>query len=159
MFDILVYIFETYAQPDTFPGTRALARKLTAVGFEQEEISAALEWLSGLEGEGVAHHEPRQVQLAGSAALRVYTAREQLRLPTECRGFLSFLENVGAIDGRLRETIIERALALRDTTVPLGKLKIVALIVLWRRHPAIETIDPLLLEELLWDHEEAPVVH
>jgi hypothetical protein len=41
MIDILVYLFENYP-PDACPEPAALARKLTAAGFETEEISAAL---------------------------------------------------------------------------------------------------------------------
>ena len=58
MFDILVYLFENYVHADACPEPAQLARKLTAAGFEEEEIAEALDWLSGLrqlsDGEGPA---------------------------------------------------------------------------------------------------------
>jgi Smg protein len=160
MFDILVYLFEMYAQhgggPEV-PAPGVLMRKLSAVGFEQEDISAALEWLSGLEN--FAGEDASRSRLADTQATRIYSMREMARLPVECRGFLAFLEDTEVIDGMLRELIIERAMALRDLNVPLDKLKIIVLMVLWRRHPTMEALDGLLLEELLSAENALPVLH
>lgn len=149
MFDILVYLFETYAQPGAFPETEVLARKLSAIGFEHDDIAAALEWLSGLENLG----ESGLCNASGASAQRVYCSVELAKLPVECRSFLYFLENAGAIDGILREMIVESAMALREASVPLDKLKIIVLMVLWRRH---EPVDMLLLEELLSAEDDQP---
>jgi len=151
MFDILVYLFETYYQPGACPAPSVLARKLSAAGFEQEDISAALEWLSGLE-----HLAEEEGLSAGPRSLRLYCSTELAKLPVQCRGFLSFLENAGAIDAILREMIIERAMVLREPTVSLGKLKIIVLMVMWRRHHAVDT---LLLEELLSEEDDQPYMH
>jgi Smg protein len=48
MFDVLVYLYETYYRPDACPDADALIKKLSAVGFEQDEISKALGWLTDL---------------------------------------------------------------------------------------------------------------
>ena len=157
MFDILVYLFETYAQPGAFPESTVLARKLSAIGFEQEDISAALEWLSGLEN--LSEGDYQHYQAAGALSMRLYCDKELAKLPAECRGFLHFLENAGAIDGVLREMIVERAMVLREASVPLSKLKIIVLMVLWRRHQSIESLDGLLLEELLSAEDSLPFVH
>lgn len=151
MFDILVYLFETYTQPGACPESAVLARKLSAVGFEQEDISAALEWLSGLESLADVKR-----LAAGPRSLRLYCAAELAKLPAECRGFLCFLENADAIDPVLREMIIERAMVLREPLISLDKLKIIVLMVLWRRH---ESLDTLLLEELLSADDDLPFVH
>ncbi len=157
MFDILVYLFETYAQPGSFPESSVLARKLSAIGFEEDDISAALEWLSGLENLDATDY--RHYQAAGAQSMRFYCDKELAKLPVECRGFLHFLESAGAIDGVLREMIVERAMVLRAASVPLSKLKIIVLMVLWRRHPSIESVDALLLEELLSAEDSLPFVH
>ena len=105
MFDILVYLFENYVHADACPEPAQLARKLTAAGFEEEEISEALDWLSGLrqlsDGE-------RPAQVARPGSLRVYADDELVRLGVECRGFLQFLENAGILDAECREMIVER---------------------------------------------------
>ncbi len=151
MLDILVYLFETYTQPSACPESAVLARKLSAIGFEQEDIAAALEWLSGLES---LAFEQRLAILSGSQ--RLYCAVELAKLPTECRGFLCFLENSSVIDAVLREMIIERAMVLREQQVSLDKLKIIVLMVLWRRH---QSLDTLMLEELLSADHHSSFVH
>lgn len=155
MFDILVYLFETYPVMDQFPASAVLVRKLSAVGFEQAEISAALNWLSKLE-KRVA--DP-SLLAASSPSVRLLDSREEARLSLECRSFLLFLENAQAIDSRLREVILEQALLLADETISLAKLKIITLMVLWRHQPQIEAINSLLLEELLVADESPLPVH
>ena len=48
MFDVLVYLYENYWRPDACPEPKQLSRKLSAVGFEPDEINEALRWLDGL---------------------------------------------------------------------------------------------------------------
>ena len=48
MFDVLVYLYETYWRPDACPDPAQLQRKLTAMGFERDDIQDALTWLDGL---------------------------------------------------------------------------------------------------------------
>ena len=140
MIDILVYLFENYL-PDACPEPAVLARKLSAAGFGNDDISAALSWLDGLAGE-----EGDRCRNPAAGAMRVYDDEEQERLPAACRGFISFLEQHDAVDTRLREAIIERALALPDAEVSLDRLKVIVLAVIWRyRHE----VDALILEELL----------
>ena len=157
MFDILVYLFENYAGPGVFPEMSVLTRKLTAVGFEEEEVSAALEWLAGLGETAACAGETNPP--ATSRSLRVYTGGELAHLPVECRSFLLYLEELGAIDVARREEIIEGALALEDDDVSLAQLKIIALMVLWRQHSSIESLDALLLEELLSANDEPATLH
>ncbi len=144
MIDILVYLFENY-QPDACPAPAVLTKKLTAAGFAADDISAALNWLDGLGG-----GENLLPMSQSSHAIRIYSASEQDKLSLEARGFLVFLEQADAIDAVLRETIIERALALPGESVSVDRLKVIVLAVIWRRQHAI---DALILEELLADDE------
>ncbi|MEY2791751.1 MAG: hypothetical protein RL295_1916, partial [Pseudomonadota bacterium] len=48
MFDVLVYVYEHYWRGDVCPELPLLGRKLSAAGFDAEEIQQALSWLSGL---------------------------------------------------------------------------------------------------------------
>jgi Smg protein len=148
MFDILVYLFENYVHADACPEPAQLARKLTAAGFEEDEITEALEWLSGLrqlsDGERPAH-------FARAGSLRIYGEDEQVRLGVECRGFLLFLENAGILDSECREMIVERALALGETEIELENLKVIVLMVLWQQD---RPINGLILDELLNESDE-----
>lgn len=152
MFDILVYLFENYL-PEACPEPEVLARKLSAMGFEEEDISEALDWLAGLQANsGQASETIDTAEILGiRPSIRVYTDDEQVALPTDCRGFLTFLEQAGALPPLLRERVIERALAVTEATLTLSRLKVIVLMVMWRHQHSLDT---LLLEELLAAGEE-----
>jgi Smg protein len=154
MFDILVYLFENYIRAGACPASEQLARKLSAAGFEDDEITEALEWLSGLREFGDASP---LVRLPQADSVRIYADAEQAQLDTECRGFLAFLENAGALDATTRERIIERTTALAGLNVNLHRFKVVVLMVMWQQEQAL---DSLILDELLSDEaeDEVPVL-
>jgi Smg protein len=143
MIDILVYLFENYL-PDACPPSAVLAKKLSAAGFENQDISAALTWLEGLAGLPGEHGVPCRAARLNS--MRIFDEREIERLSLESRGFISFLEHNAALSPELREAVIERALALPDAVVGLDRLKVIVLAVIWRYR---YEIDALILEELL----------
>ncbi|MCC4114507.1 DUF494 domain-containing protein [Aromatoleum toluclasticum] len=155
MFDILVYLFENYVHATACPEIDQLARKLSAAGFEEDEITEALDWLSGLRS--ISDASPLATTPA-PGAFRIYAAEEEARLGTECRGFLAFLENAGALDAGTREIIIERTLALNGVTASLARLKVIVLMVLWQRELPL---DSLIVDELLGEEgeESAPLPH
>jgi Smg protein len=155
LFDILVYLFESYVHADACPESEQLARKLAAAGFEDEEISEALEWLAGLRR--VA--DEIQPAIAPAAdSVRIYAESECAQLSPACRGFIAFLENSGVLDGADRELIIERAMALDGFTITLDRLKVIVLMVLWQRE---QPMDTLVVDELLTEDDEdfRPVLH
>jgi Smg protein len=153
MFDILVYLFENYYTPEACPEADVLAHKLAAAGFEHEDIDEALGWLYGL-----AQTTEQCVQMAEMSqgdSLRVFTDLEYQSLGTQAIGFITFLENSGVLPPALREILIERAEATAEAPIPLEKLKIIALMVLWSQEVEV---DHLVLEELL-THDSARLSH
>jgi Smg protein len=157
MFDILVYVFENYL-PGACPEPGALARKLSSVGFDEDEISDALQWLEGLEQ---AQSESRLRQLPHARSHRLFADDELSRLPPDCRGFLAFLETAGAIDAATREMIVERAMAIDgddNASISLAKFKVIVLMVMWRRELSL---DNLVFEDLLAedDEDDPPLMH
>ena len=146
MFDILVYLFETYYTPQACPEADVLAHKLAAVGFEHEDINDALGWLHGL-----AQTTEQCGELAKSPhgdSRRIFTHDEYQTLGTEAIGFITFLENSGVLPTALREILIERAQATTESPMSLEKIKIIALMVLWSQEAEV---DHLVFEELLTD--------
>lgn len=127
MFDILVYLYETYYRPDACPEPAALARKLLAVGFDDDEISEALVWLTDL----TAMAGTVQALTAQSTGIRHYAAQEIEVLGIAATGFIQFLESARVLSPLQREIVIERALALDEAPVTLGKLKVIVLMLLW----------------------------
>ncbi len=148
MFDILVYLFENYYHTDLYPDRDALARKLTAAGFEHDDISDALAWLQGL---SAAKESALPASFASSTSFRAFAESESAKLGIDGLGFLAFLESASVLTPLLREIIIERAMALGEDRVGLEKLKVIVLMVLWSQQHAI---DSLVLEELLSDRAQ-----
>lgn len=150
MFDVLVYVYENYWRPDACPASGLLARKLSAVGFEQDEISEALAWLAGLNS--ASQHA---VLGPSSSSSRVYTADELERLGPDALGFLQFLESAGVLVSAARELVLDRVLALPAGPVALDDFKILLLMVFWGMG---EEPDALILDELFVDDADR-VVH
>ncbi len=147
MFDILVYLYETYYRPDACPEPAALARKLSAVGFDDMEISEALVWLTDLN----AITGAEQASTAASTGIRYYVEEERDVLGTQAIGFIQFLESAQVLSPLQREIVIERALALNEVPVSLGKLKIIVLLVLWSQG---KEPDALMFDDLFGSDED-----
>jgi Smg protein len=150
MYDVLVYLYENYWRPDACPDHAQLTRKLTAVGFENDEIEEALHWLDGLasSADGYAGRQ-------GPGSLRVYSVAEQDHLGDGAIGFISFLESAGVLPPPMREMVIDRAMAVDGSPVSLDDLKVVVLMVFWSLG---EEPDALILDELFVDDEDR-IVH
>jgi len=146
MFDVLVYLYENYWRPDACPEHDQLARKLTAVGFESDEIEEALNWLDGLASAAQAH-----VGSQAARSMRVYSPAEQEHLGEHCIGFVSFLESAGVLPPPMREMVLDRAAAIPGAPVDLEDLKIIVLMVFWSLG---EEPDALILDELFVDEED-----
>jgi Smg protein len=140
MFDILLYLYDTYLLSEHFPDPAHLSRKLSAAGFEDDAIDEALDWLAALDDLHDDDETGRQ------PAMRVYNAHEVGRLAVEGRGFLLFLEGSGLLPLHAREWIIDRALALNDAEVSSDRIKWIALLALWKLKGAG---DVLWLEDLV----------
>ncbi len=142
MFDILMYLFESYFNAGSYPDPDKLSIKLSAAGFEDEDISRALSWLSGLD-QLTQNDYPISINEGG---LRSYAELETQSISTEGLHFVSFWEHNKMITPVEREMIIDRAVAFGRKNLPLDKVKLIALMVLWNQH---DELDPLLVEDLL----------
>jgi len=140
MFDVLVYLYENYWRPDACPDHRQLSRKLSAVGFESDEIQEALTWLDGL-----ASSAESSAGVQRPDSLRVYSEAERELLGDESVGFISFLESAGVLPPPMREMVLDRATAVGGGPIDLDDLKIIVLMVFWSLG---EEPDALILDEL-----------
>ncbi|HEV8313373.1 MAG TPA: DUF494 domain-containing protein [Burkholderiaceae bacterium] len=146
MFDVLVYLYENYWRPDACPDHAQLTRKLSAVGFESDEIQEALSWLDGLATAAESYSGQQS-----ASSLRVYSLAEQELLGEESIGFISFLESAGVLPPPMREMVIDRAMAIGVGRLDLEDLKIIVLMVFWSLG---EEPDALILDELFVDPED-----
>ena len=157
MFEVLVFVYENYWRGDACPELHQLERKLSAHGFEPDEIHDALVWLDGLNvaAQNIClpvEPEPEWAPQQSATSMRVFSVSEQDRLGAACLGFISFLEGSGVLPPALREIVVDRAMAAGiDGEMPLDALKIIVLMVYWRfgHEP-----DALILDELCDDTED-----
>jgi Smg protein len=155
MFQVLAFVYENYDPGESCPEPAHLQRKLSAVGFESDEIGDALDWLKGLDGAAQPTPELPWLMQPQPGSIRIYPRHEQQHLGLEALGFLSFLEGAAQMSPQLREVVIERAMAAPGGPVSLEDLKIIVLMVYWRMG---QEPDALLLDELCGDDTER-VVH
>lgn len=146
MFDVLVYLYEHYWRPDACPDTGLLARKLSAVGFEADEISEALTWLNALQAmsdDAALEQSPDSV--------RVFSNAELDHLGSRALGFLQFLVSAGVLSSRQREIVLDRVMAVAGDPIDLEDLKIIVLMLFWSlgKEP-----DALILDELFVEDDE-----
>jgi Smg protein len=155
MFDIFVYLYETYYRPDTCPDSIVLAKKLSAIGFEEEEIVEALDWLSALDDTNkhldfVVKRDHPTVELPEKVGFRIYTEQESSCLGSRGIGFVQYLEYTKLLNWQQREVVIERVLALDEFPIALEKLKLVVLMIFWSQGQAPNRLmfDDLLLTDV-----------
>ena len=144
MYDIFVYLFENCRRTDLSQNNELVAKRLSAAGFEESDISEALSWLDGM-----LHAPHRSVASlpAPSRALRTFAAKECAKLDAGCRGLVMHLENIGVLD-----PVMDRAMAAAGRTLSLDQLKLIVLMVLWN----LETpASRLIAEELLSSSENS----
>lgn len=152
MFDVLVYLYETYYRPEACPDSEALVKKLSAVGFEEEEISKALGWLTDLAETTNEFSDRYPQQTAFSFGIRIYARQELDVLGTEGAGFIQFLESAKVLNPIQREIVVERAMAANDgREVSLDKLKVIVLMVMWSQG---KEPDGLIFDELFADDDD-----
>ena len=154
MFEVLVYVYENYWHGDACPELQQLGRKLSAVGFEADDITQALQWLDGL---NIASQHTELIDIGQSSpehhtesahSLRVYSVAEQDRLGAACLGFIRFLETADVLSPHMREIVLDRAMAAATQPIDLDDLKIIVLMVYWS--VGLEP-DALVLDELCDD--------
>jgi Smg protein len=173
MFDVLVFVYEHYWEAEACPELPLLGRRLSAAGFEGDEIEQALHWLEGLDAASKSADlidispkvktesklgptlldgpsvQPLAVEPSVDS-LRIYSQAELSKLGTQCLGFLSFLENEGVMPCAMREIVLDRAMAYPVEHTSLDDFKIIILMVYWSF--GIEP-DVLILDELCDDEE------
>ncbi len=127
--DVLIYIYETYMDGDqpVPPDQIIMQEELLNVGFQEGEITKAFDWLDELAW--------RQGMLSengvlDSSSMRIYAEQEMLRLDSDARGMLLFLEQNGILDPISRELVIERAMALGSHELDIDDIQWIVLLVL-----------------------------
>lgn len=132
MFEILVYLYESYRMAELAPDRNTLEKKLFAAGFDDTSIQGALDWFAHM---SATQSHPR---LTEAPLFRHYAPQEQERLDDECLATLRFLEEAQILDAESREWVINGLLHLSDQSpdaedITAEQVRWMSLIVLWNR--------------------------
>jgi Smg protein len=143
MYDVLVYVFENCQQTEVAYDSDRVAKKLSAAGFEDSDISEALHWLAGVlrAPQGGLDNLPD-----ARRSFRAFAPRELAKLDAKCRGFLLTLEHSRILNAQTRELVLERSLAASGESLTLEQLKLIVLMVLWNQQTPTSR---LVAEDLL----------
>ncbi len=146
--DVLMYLFETYVDADEEPKAdqNELRDELAKAGFGDPEIDRALEWLDGL----TDHQDSLPFNTQTENGTRIYINHEQARLDVSCRGYISYLEQIGILSPQQREILVDRLLALETPDIDVDQIKWVVLMVLFSQpgqELAYARMEDLVFEE------------
>src|SRR3990172_8808350 len=129
--DVLVYLFEHCIEEDELALDRDTLRgELKEAGFAETQIAKAFDWLEALAKQREGGEASR---VARGSSLRIFTAEESEKLTRDSRGLLLYLEQIGVLDARERELVIERAMALEAEEIDIDELKWIVLMVLFNQ--------------------------
>ncbi len=128
--DVLIYLFENYMfdEEEQEPDQETLITELSQAGFDHHMIENAFTWLENLAE--MCEQTPEQIIDSQPSAIRHYTDEEKENLNTEARGLIMNLEQVGVLNSRSREMVIDRLMALGIDEIDMDHLKWVILMVL-----------------------------
>jgi len=146
--DVLMYLFETYVDTEEEPEAdkNELRDDLARAGFGDPEIDRALDWLDGL----TDHQDSLAFNTQTRRGMRIYNDYEQKHLDSVCRGYVTYLEQIGILSPPQREILIDRLLALESADIDEEQIKWVVLMVLFSQpgqEQAYARMEDLVFEE------------
>jgi len=146
--DVLMYLFETYVdtEEDPEPDQNELRIELSRAGFGDIEIERALTWLDALTDQQHSLDYGRQT----AHGTRIYNDFEHGRLDASCRGYITYLEQIGILSPPQRELLVDRLLALETHDIDVEQIKWVVLMVLFSQpgqELAYARMEDLVFEE------------
>ena len=147
LLDVLMYLFENYLddEAEVQPDRELLRIELEEAGFDRGEVTKAFNWLEGLAADpatGLQRHAP--------SSIRVFNGDELVRIDTESRGFLLYLEQIGILNQENRELVIDRIMALDSDEIDIDQVKWIILMVLFNQpgqEQAYARMEDLVFEE------------
>lgn len=157
MLDVLLYLLEHHMHESCQLqlDENSLFDELEKIGFADDAINEALDWLDGLD----YCQRDTYLQQSNKQAIRLYTIEERFKIDTNCRDFLLFLERVGILNSMTRELVIDRLLVFPQEQINIATLKWVILMVLFNqpdKKDALACMEHLVLKEsqdlTRWSH-------
>ncbi len=152
LIDVLIYIYENYMDSEqAMPVDQiTLEEELLQAGFKEGEVNKAFDWLDELAWRQGSLIDYGEKSIANSST-RVFSPQEQQKMDLEIQSMLLNLEQMGILDPRSRELVIERGMAIETDELTPEDIKWIVLLVLLNQ-PGQENAFALM-EELVYNGE------
>jgi Smg protein len=128
MFEVLVFIFENYIAQHALPDHEIMTLELTAAGFEQSDISGAVDWFNELKS--MLTQTPA-VYSHKQSGMRMFTDAELNKISTESFSFILFLQQAKVLNDVEFDLIIDRAMALKQKQINIEEMRWITMLALW----------------------------
>lgn len=145
IFEIIAFIFDNIAQKKIILplDQKQVMAKLKFAGFEKEMVQEAFDWLNTL----VASSKERKKK-QNSKSFRVYSFEENIKINMEARSFIMKAEQIGILNTKSREIVINQLLQLEQLQADLNDAKWAILLTLLSQpeKASTEQLSKFLLE-------------
>lgn len=147
--DVLMFLFEQYLgeDNDAIDERDHMQVRLEEVGFDNQEIDQAFDWLEDL----ATLRDDRIISPLQLNSVRIFSEEEKDILNEDCLGFIMYLEQSNILTPITRELVLDRVIAL-DHPLSMEQLKWIVMIVL-HTHPGEENafawMESLVFDEIV----------
>lgn len=154
VFDILMYLFETYLDDDQseIPSADNIHNELTRIEFHDSNVNKAFNWLVDL---STLKYYDFTIKQLDDNSFRTFSSLEQKKFDLQAQTVLIELVNLNILTPTQREIIIDKALALDIALINQEQMKWVVLMVLFNIPDSAGSFT--WLQDLLY--QEFPTIH
>ena len=154
VFDILIYLFETYLDDDQseIPSADNIRNELTRIGFHDSNVNKAFSWLDDL---ATLKDYKLTIEQVDKQSFRSFNSLENNKFDLQAQVVLIELVNLNILTPTQREIIIDKALALDIAPINQEQMKWVVLMVLFNMPDSAGSFT--WIQDLLY--QESPTIH
>ncbi len=154
VFDILMYLFETYLDDDQseIPSADNIRNELSRIGFHDSNVDKAFKWLDDL---STLKEYDFTIEQIDNNSFRTFSAIESSTFDQQAQAVLIELVNLNILSPTQREIIIDKALALDIAPINQEQMKWVVLMVLFNMPDSAGSFT--WIQDLLY--QEFPTIH
>lgn len=122
IWEIIAVLIQYVIEEGEIGDERMWKASLNLQGYSPKEVNAAIAWIKAVMIDKGA--------VMMDKSMRVFASFEKARFSNEAQGFLLKLKEMGFIDSRLQEEIIERALMLDIPQIKKDDIKVISAMML-----------------------------
>lgn len=154
VFDILMYLFETYLDDDQseIPSADNIRNELSRIGFDDSNVDKSFKWLDDL---STLKEYNFTIEQLDNNSFRTFSSIESSTFDQQAQAVLIELVNLNILTPTQREIIIDKALALDIAPINQEQMKWVVLMVLFNMPDSAGSFT--WIQDLLY--QEFPTIH